>query len=307
MSILLTRPGKHSLIVETPVMPAAGTFGFGEQYRSLIDVDKLGALVTNPVTYTPWSPATGTRVVPLDAGMLVHTGLPNPGLSKVLAKHRSTWERLPVPIIVHIVSTTEDEVRRCVHKLEEEETVDGVELGLNDDTSIGDAQAAVRAAADNADKPILVRLPFGSTIELAQAAADAGAGGLVVCAPPRGTARDSGGRLVSGRLYGPFIKPLVLRLVGQIARRVDVPVIGSGGIHSPQDARDYLEAGAVAVQIDSVTWIEPSLLETVARDLGGLVITQPTGALPDEWHPGMGETERRKRAADDTTQKDNQR
>ncbi len=307
MSILLTRPGKHSLIVETPVMPAAGTFGFGEQYRSLIDVDKLGALVTNPVTYTPWSPATGTRVVPLDAGMLVHTGLPNPGLSKVLAKHRSTWERLPVPIIVHIVSTTEDEVRRCVHKLEEEETVDGVELGLNDDTSIGDAQAAVRAAADNADKPILVRLPFGSTIELAQAAADAGAGSLVVCAPPRGTARDSGGRLVSGRLYGPFIKPLVLRLVGQIARRVDVPVIGSGGIHSPQDARDYLEAGAVAVQIDSVTWIEPSLLETVARDLGGLVITQPTGALPDEWHPGMGETERRKRAADDTTQKDNQR
>lgn len=307
MSILLTRPGKHSLIVETPVMPAAGTFGFGEQYRSLIDVDKLGALVTNPVTYTPWSPATGTRVVPLDAGMLVHTGLPNPGLSKVLAKHRSTWERLPVPIIVHIVSTTEDEVRRCVHKLEEEETVDGVELGLNDDTSIGDAQAAVRAAADNADKPILVRLPFGSTIELAQAAADAGAGGLVVCAPPRGPARDSGGRLVSGRLYGPFIKPLVLRLVGQIARRVDVPVIGSGGIHSPQDARDYLEAGAVAVQIDSVTWIEPSLLETVARDLGGLVITQPTGALPDEWHPGMGETERRKRAADDTTQKDNQR
>lgn len=307
MAVRITRVGKTSVVIDTPVMPMAGTFGYGDEYRDLLNIDKLGALVTNPVTYTPWSPATGTRVVPLDAGMLVHTGLPNPGLSKVLAKHRSTWERLPVPIIVHIVSTTEDEVRRCVHKLEEEETVDGVELGLNDDTSIGDAQAAVRAAADNADKPILVRLPFGSTIELAQAAADAGAGGLVVCAPPRGTARDSGGRLVSGRLYGPFIKPLVLRLVGQIARRVDVPVIGSGGIHSPQDARDYLEAGAVAVQIDSVTWIEPSLLETVARDLGGLVITQPTGALPDEWHPGMGETERRKRAADDTTQKDNQR
>jgi tRNA-dihydrouridine synthase len=127
-----------------------------------------------------------------------------------------------------------------------------------------------------------------------------------VCAPPRGTARDSGGRLVSGRLYGPFIKPLVLRMVGQFARRVNIPVTGAGGIHSPQDARDYLEAGAVAVQIDSVTWIEPSLLETIARDLGGLVITQPTGALPDEWHPGMGETERRRRTSDDTTQKDNQ-
>lgn len=307
MSIPITRPGKHSLIVETPVMPAAGAFGFGEHYRNLIDIEKLGALVTNPVTYTPWSPATGTRVVPLDAGLLVHTGLPNPGLSKVLAQHRGTWERLPVPIIVHIVSTTVDEVRRCIHKLEEEDTVAGVELGLNDDISISDAQAAVRAATERADKPVIVRLPFGSSVELALAVADAGAGGLVVCAPPRGTARDSGGRLVSGRLYGPFIKPLVLRMVGQIARRVNIPVTGAGGIHSPQDARDYLEAGAVAVQIDSVTWIEPTMLETIARDLGGLVITQPTGALPDEWHPGMGETERRRRTSDDTTQKDNQR
>jgi dihydroorotate dehydrogenase (NAD+) catalytic subunit len=304
VSIPLTRPGKNSLIVETPVMPAAGVFGFGEQYRDLIDFDKLGAIVTNPVTYAPWSPATGTRVVPLDSGVLVHTGLPNPGLSKVLGLHRATWERLPVPVIVHVVSTPLDEVRRCIHKLEEEESVAGIELGLNDDISIADAQSAVRAAADRADKPLLVRLPFGATIELATAVVDAGAGGLVVCAPPRGTARDSAGRLVAGRLYGPVVKPLVLRMVGQMARRVDVPVIGAGGIHSPQDARDYLEAGAVAVQVDSVTWVDPKMLEIIARDLGGLVITQPTDALPDEWHPGMGETERRKRTADETTQED---
>jgi dihydroorotate dehydrogenase (NAD+) catalytic subunit len=301
MSIPLTRPGKNSLIIETPVMPAAGVFGFGEQYRDLIDLEKLGALVTNPVTYTPWSPATGTRVVPLDAGVLVHTGLPNPGLSKVLTQHRTTWERMPIPVIVHVVSTTVDEVRRCIHKLDEEEAIAGVELGLNDDVTILDAQAAVRAATDRADKPLIVRLPFGATVELAKAVADAGAGGLVVCAPPRGTARDSAGRLVAGRLYGPMIKPLVLRMVGQITRRVNVPVIGAGGIHTAQDARDYLEAGAVAVQVDSVTWIDPKALEMIARDLGGLVITQPMGALPDEWHPGMGETERRKRAGDDTT------
>jgi dihydroorotate dehydrogenase (NAD+) catalytic subunit len=307
VSIPLTRPGKNSLIVETPVMPAAGVFGFGEQYRDLVDLDKLGAVVTNPVTYAPWSPATGTRVVPLDAGVLVHTGLPNPGLSKVLTQYRATWERMTVPIIVHIVSTTVDEVRRCIHKLDEEDVVAGVELGLNDDISIGDAEAAVRAATDRADKPILVRLPFGATIELARAVADAGAGGLVVCAPPRGTARDSAGKLVAGRLYGPVIKPLVLRMVGQMTRRVDIPVIGAGGIHSPQDARDYLEAGAVAVQVDSVTWVDPKMLEIIARDLGGLVITQPTDALPDEWHPGMGETERRKRTVDETTQEDKQR
>lgn len=285
-------------------MPAAGVFGFGEQYRDLIDMDKLGALVTNPVTYTPWSPASGTRMVPLDGGVLVHTGLPNPGLSKVLTQHRATWERLPVPIIIHIVSTSDEEVRRCVHKLEEEDSVSGIELGLNDDVMLKDAQAAVRAAFEHSDKPILVRLPFGATADLAAAVEDSGAGALVICAPPRGTARDSAGRLVSGRLYGPMIKPLVLRLVGQMARRIEIPLIGAGGIHSAQDARDYLEAGAVAVQVDSAVWIEPKLLETIARDLGGLVLTQPSGALPDEWHPGMGETERRTRASNDTTTED---
>lgn len=307
MSIPLTRPGKNSLIVETPVMPASGVFGFGEQYRDLVDFEKLGALVTNPVTYKPWSPATGTRVVPLDAGVLVHTGLPNPGLSKVIAHHRSTWERLPVPIILHVVSTTVEEVRRCMHRLEEEETVVGVELGLNDDISLRDAEAATRAATERSDKPVLVRLPFGVSADIALAVADSGADAVVMCAPPRGTARDSAGRLVSGRLYGPMIKPLVLRMVGQMTRRLDVPVIGAGGIHSAQDARDYLEAGAVAVQIDSAVWIDPKLLETIARDLGGLVITQPSGALPDEWHPGMGETERRARATNDTTTEDRQK
>jgi dihydroorotate dehydrogenase (NAD+) catalytic subunit len=83
-----------------------------------------------------------------------------------------------------------------------------------------------------------------------------------------------------------------LRLVGQLARRLDVPIIGAGGIHSPQDGRDYIEAGARAVQVDTVTWVQPKMLEVIARDLGGLVITKAAGALPDEWHPGMGETER---------------
>jgi dihydroorotate dehydrogenase len=94
MSIPLTRPGKHSLIVETPVMPAAGVFGFGEQYRDLIDLEKLGALVTNPVTYSPWSPATGTRVVPLDSGVLVHSTNSAPRYVGAAARARHRPRRL---------------------------------------------------------------------------------------------------------------------------------------------------------------------------------------------------------------------
>lgn len=73
MAFEITRPGKNSLVVETPVMPSAGIFGFGDVYRDLIKVEKLGAIVTNPVTYQPWQVATGTRVIPLDAGELVYT------------------------------------------------------------------------------------------------------------------------------------------------------------------------------------------------------------------------------------------
>jgi len=293
MTIEITRPGKNSLEVQTPVMPAAGTFGYGDVYRDFINVEKLGAIVTNPITYESRSPASGTRVVPLDAGILVHTGLPNPGLNKVLKRYRNLWLMLPLPIIVHLVGTTADQVRKSVSRLDGEESVNAIELGLNDDISWKEAEELVKAAVEKTEKPVLVRLPLQDAYEIAEAVSDAGAGALVIAAPPRGTARDPlTGRLVSGRIYGPLVKPMVLRVVGQIIRRVDIPIIGAGGIHTPQDARDYLEAGARAVQVDSVIWIQPKMLEVIARDLGGWTVTRESGALPDEWYPGMGDTER---------------
>jgi dihydroorotate dehydrogenase (NAD+) catalytic subunit len=290
--IELTRHGKNTLTVETPVMPAAGTLGYGDLYRDLIDFEKLGAFVTNPVTAQPWSPASGTRVVPLDAGVLMHTGLPNPGLTKIISKYRAMWKVMPLPVIVHVIATTVEDIRRCVSQIDREDSIDAIELGLNDEVSLSDADWFVHTAVEKTEKPIIVRLPLTDIESLGRTAADAGADALVVSAPPRGTARDAGGRLIGGRIYGPLVKPIVLRVVGQMVRKVDIPIIGAGGIHSPEDARDYLEAGARAVQVDSVTWVQPKMLEIIARDLGGLVLTRAMGALLDEWHPGIGATER---------------
>ncbi len=290
MTVTITASSKGSLTLNTPVMNAAGVFGYGDEYRDLVQIDKLGAIVTNPVTYAAWNPASGTRVIPLDAGVLVHTGLPNPGVSKVISAHRNLWSRLPVPLILHIIPLNADDSRRFAERIDEEECIAGIEVGINDEVSVVEAARQIKALVESTEKPVLARLPFGVGADYARSIVDAGAGGLVVSAPPRGTARDSGGRLVSGRLYGALVKPMTLRLVGYLARRVDIPVIGAGGIHTPEDARDYLEAGAVAVQVDSVVWINPKAIELIARDLGGLVVTQPTGALPDEWYPGMGET-----------------
>lgn len=282
MAIRITRHAKNSLFVESPVMNAAGTLGFGDEYRDLFDIETLGAFVTNPLTYTPWSPATGTRVVPLDGGVLLHTGLPNPGISKVIEDNRATWERMPMPVIAHVVINTVDEAHKCIAILEREQIIAGIELGLGDDISPAETQWHIRAAVERTEKPVLARLPFSATSDHFAAAVDAGAGALVVCAPPRGTARDQAGRLVAGRIYGPLVKPMVLRMVGQLSRQhPHVPLIGAGGIHSPQDARDYIEAGAVAVQVDSVTWVAPTMLEAIARDLGGMEITQPSGGLDD--------------------------
>ena len=282
MSIRITRHAKNSLVVESPVMNAAGTLGFGDEYRDLIELDTLGAFVTNPMTYTHWNPATGTRVVPLEGGVLMHTGLPNPGLSKVISQYRAVWERMPMPVIAHIVVNNVDEVQRCVSLLEREDTISAIELGLSDEISPAETEWYLRAATDRTEKPMLARLPFSASIDHFKAAIDAGVGALVFCAAPRGTARDQAGRLVAGRIYGPLVKPIVLRMVGQLARRFpNIPMIGAGGIHTPQDARDFLEAGAAAVQVDSVTWVMPKMLENIARDLGGLQLTQPSASIDD--------------------------
>lgn len=291
--IQLTRDGKYSLHINTPVMPAAGVMGFANAYNKLINLEKLGAYVSNPVTYEAWSPASGTRVVPLDAGVLIHSGLPNEGLSRTLSDYAPVWGAMPIPVILHFVATNEEQIRRGMEKIDRADSVAAVELGLDDDISWEQAARLVKAATERAEKPILVRLPLNDAYEIAPAVADAGAGAIVIAAPPRGTGRDPRtGRLISGRIYGPIVKPLTLRVLGVLARRIkDVPLIGAGGIHNPQDARDYLEAGARAVQVDSVTWIKPRMLERIARDLGGGLVTRAADAFPDEWNPDMGDTE----------------
>ncbi|MBI5958997.1 MAG: hypothetical protein HY866_09695 [Chloroflexi bacterium] len=290
--IELTRSGKNPLVIENPVMPAAGMFGFdGADYRDLVDMSKLGAIVTNPITWKARHAAHGPRVVPLPSGVLVHTGLPNPGISRAIKQYGARWAHSLAPVIVHLAATTPADVARCASALERCEGIAGIELGLHDQASPDEIRLNIEAALNNSQLPLLVCVPLYSAVESARAAQDAGAGGLVVAAPPRGTTRDlESGQLVGGRVYGPWLKPQALRAVGQVAHIAEVPVIGSGGIHSADDARDFIEAGAAAVQVDTVIWTNPHYLEVIARNLGGLELTRAVGALADEWEPGMGQT-----------------
>ena len=283
--------GKQPLTLNNPVMLAAGVAGFAVEYSKLIDLTLLGALVTNPVTWRPRRAAGGVRVVPLDSGVLVHTGYPNPGMNALVQNYAATWERSPCPVIVHIAAETPDDTRRCVERLNGVTGLVAIEIGIPDSATPRDVQAILGAVIAHIELPILVRLPLYTASILATAAVNSGAGALTLSAPPRGTSRDpASGQLVGGRLYGPWLKPLALRTVGQVAREVSIPVIGCGGIHTPDDARDFIEAGAKAVQLDSVLWNRPQLVEVIARNLGGLELTRAAGAMADEWQPGLGAT-----------------
>lgn len=283
--------GKQPLRIANPVIGASGIFGFAGEYARLIDLSKLGAMVTNPVTWKPRRAATGTRVVPLDSGVLVHTGLPNAGMNAVYRNYISRWKSSNTPIIVHIVATTPEEVGKCAQVLDMNEGIAAIEIGLSDQASHRDARLMIGTARQFTSLPVLARIPLYFATHVALAAEEAGADALVVAAPPRGTARDPlTGQLVGGRVYGPWLKALALRAVGQIASRAQIPIIGCGGIHNPDDARDYIEAGAKAIQVDSVAWVRPEMVEIIARNLGGLELTRAAGALADEWRPGLGET-----------------
>lgn len=298
----VTRPGKEVLTLQSPVMIAAGIAGYGGHYHDLLKLNKFGALITNPVTLHEWSPARGTRVVPLESGVLVHTGFPNGGAAAVIKAFRTVWQSAPLPIVLHVIATKPEHMRPLGEMIDAEDGLAAVELGLRDDISAATASEYVRALERSTHKPILVRLPLFDAYEIAEACAESGAGALVVAAPPRGTARDPhSGRLISGRLYSPLIHPMALRMVGVLRRRIDpdVPIIGAGGVHNLQQARDFIDAGAVAVQVDSLTWIQPNMAERIARDLSGNLTTRMIDAMPDEWHPDMGDTEFRALFGDD--------
>jgi len=259
---------KTGLALASPVMPAAGCFGFGGEYARLVETATLGAVVVGPLTAGPRQGAEPPRLLPFPGGVLVHTGLANPGVAAVVRRYARTWARSPVPVIAHVAGVSPHEVESCCRRLSGVEAVAGIELGLPDTADPGEAEAIIRAARAATVQPLIVRLPLATSADLCQLAAEAGADALTIAAPPRGTVWcETCRRFISGRLYGPFVLPLALHALRRVAELVSLPFIGCGGIHSLEDARAFLRAGAVAVQIDAALWRDPACLASIARGL----------------------------------------
>jgi dihydroorotate dehydrogenase (NAD+) catalytic subunit len=283
MAVELAPNHKTGLSLANPVMPAAGSFGFGSEYGRLVEMEALGAIVVGPVTGGPRRGGEPPRAVSTAGGVLLHTGLANPGVAAVARRYERVWARSPVPVIVHVAGTSPDETRGCCRRLCGIETVAGIELGLPDSAAGEDAAAIIQAARAATSQPLIVRLPLAQSIvdglvcgeALCEVAVELGADALTVAAPPRGTAwHAAAGQFVRGRLYGACVLPQALHALQCVAELVAVPLIGCGGVHCAEDALAFLRTGAVAVQVGAALWRDPACLARIARALSSPVSSE---------------------------------
>jgi dihydroorotate dehydrogenase (NAD+) catalytic subunit len=272
---------KYGCPIAVPLMPAAGAFGYGDAYHDLVDISRLGAIVTNPVSLRRRRAAGGHRIGTRGDHFVVHTGWPNPGLHRLIRQVGAAWARLPVPIIVHLLATRSPDMARAAARLSGVQNVRGIELGFAEDVEVDAACDLLAATIAEGDLPVIAKIPFGRVDELATVLVDAGADAVTLMASPRavlplGTDGETGqvARFMRGRLYGPALFPLLLHTLSRWTGRLPVPVIACGGITSGADALACLTLGAAAVQVDALLWRDPLLLDDIAEAL-----TQPAHAI----------------------------
>jgi dihydroorotate dehydrogenase (NAD+) catalytic subunit len=247
--ILAAMP-KRDLLFRKPLMNAAGTLGFAPDVHGDTSLDGFGAFITNPISLRPRKTADSPALIEFPGGFLLHTGLPNPGLYAALRQYARRWEEASLPVILNLMADRPEETRQMVLALEKVENILAVELGFA--PLLAPDIIALAVEMCRGELPLVISLPAEQILDVGPRLIELGAAALSL-APPRGAlARD--GELVTGRLFGPALFPKSLEIVHS-ASRLSLPVIGAGGVCSNSNADAMLQAGALAVQMDSILWL----------------------------------------------------
>ena len=275
LSVDLAPRHKSGFILKNPVITASGTFGYGMEYGDMFDIERLGAVICKGVTLEPREGNPQPRLVETDLGLLNAVGLENIGVEAVIRDKAPCWAEWGVPVIVNIAGENEREYAEIAARLEGICGIAAVEVniscpnvasgGMEFGTSPKAAAAITAAVRDATTMPVIVKLsPNVTDITLiAAAVCDAGADALTLINTVRGMAIDSGtgkpvlGNIIGG-LSGPAIKPVALYAVFRVSQVVNIPVIGCGGIMCAEDAIEFFQAGASAVQVGTATLSEPA-------------------------------------------------
>ena len=285
LSVDLAPRNPRELVLRNPVIPASGCFGYGEEYASVIDVQRLGAFVSKGITPEKRSGNPMPRILETPAGMLNAIGLQNPGIRDFVRKYPPMWEQWDVPAIVNISAESVGDYAEMARILDEVPGIAALEVNVScpniarggycfgwDPDMTADVTRAVR---DASTLPVIVKLSPGATdvVSVAQAAESAGADAVSLVNTLVGIAIDVRKRKPllanqTGGLSGPAIKPVAVRMVYQVAAAVEVPVIGMGGIMSLNDALEFFMAGASAIQIGTAIFVDPGLPIRLIDELG---------------------------------------
>ena len=266
----------RGLVLANPVLVASGTFGYGIEYGDVVDIARLGAICCKGTTLKPRIGNVTPRVTETPAGMLNSIGLQNPGVDAVVEKYAPIWQGWRTPVVVNVAGESVADYVEVVRRLEGVPGVAAIELNIScpnvgkgglqfaiDAEAAGGVTAAVRRVTD---LPLLVKLSpnVADVRPIARAIAEAGADALTAINTLSGiaVARTRDRPLlgnVFGGLSGPAIKPIALRIVYEVAQVVDIPIVAIGGITELADVLDYLAVGAVAVQVGTAIFADPSL------------------------------------------------
>jgi dihydroorotate dehydrogenase (NAD+) catalytic subunit len=274
LSVQLAPKNRRSLRLANPVMTASGTFGYGTEYQQLFDIQRLGAIVCKGTTLEPREGNPQPRLVETVGGVINAIGLQNIGVRALIEEKAPVWAGWRVPVIVNIAGDTVEEYAQLAEALDGVKGVSGIEVNIScpnvkaggaafgaDPEGAAEVTGAVRSATT---LPVIVKLTpnTGDIGAVARAVGKAGADAISLINSVKAMAIDIIDKRPSlgsttGGLSGPAIKPIALAMVYEVARAVNVPVIGCGGIASASDALEFIMAGASAVQVGSASFGNP--------------------------------------------------
>ena len=271
--------------LKTPVLAASGTFGYGVEFRDLMDLKSLGGIVVKGLSREPMDGNAPPRLFETQAGMLNSIGLQNIGVQAFVRDKLPELRQLEATVFANIFGYAVEDYVEVARALEDAEGLAGYELNVScpntrhggmyfssDPALLAEVVSAVKKVVRR--RPLIVKLsPNVASIQpLARAAADAGADAIslintfvALAVDPR-TRRPRLGAGFGG-LSGPGIKPVALRMVYEASRAVTIPVIGLGGIATGTDAAEFMIAGASAVQVGTATFWDPQAPARIAREL----------------------------------------
>lgn len=282
--ILLGGPRKRELALRSPILVAAGALGFVPSRSEFPGLDYLGAVVTPPLTGRAITEAGTPRLARSTAGYVVHTGRRNPGLRRAIRRYARSWERLGIPIIAALYARHPADLEELVAGASECECLQAYELHLPHTVTPDEAYEGARLAVSESAAPVLVRMPFESSVETASAVTEVGVDALVVSAPPMGRTLADDGAWVQGPIHSPALTPLFTERIHCVRTVSRLPIIARGGIADTAHAMAHLAAGAVAIQLDSILMVHPSATEDIHH---GLEAEMARRGAPD-WSTFLG-------------------